>query len=155
MTNVANGNDVGAPLAGYAAYRRAGDLVYFAGIIAVDVVHHKVVSGYRDIPEDARAFAGFTGEMSSDETEGPIASQSWYVLDTLRRLVGELGGTLESVVNLTQYFVDLRDYPIYARIRNKFFTVPPASTCVQVSQLLPSRLARLEVQAVAQLPPLR
>jgi enamine deaminase RidA (YjgF/YER057c/UK114 family) len=145
-------SDVARPLAGYAPYRRGGDFVYFAGIIAADPVAGRVVNGYADLPEHARSTAGQTGEMSTDEHEGPIAAQSWYVLDALRRTVESAGGTLDDVVNVTQYFTDLRDYPVYARIRSTFFSVPPASTCVQVTELLPNRLTRLEVQAVAYLP---
>jgi enamine deaminase RidA (YjgF/YER057c/UK114 family) len=46
-----------------------------------------------------------------------------------------------SVVKLTQYFRDLRDFPIYNRIRSQFFADPPASTVVQVSALLPTSAA--------------
>lgn len=145
-------SDVAMPLANYAPFRRAGDLVYFAGITAADPAAGRVVTGYADLPEHARAEAGQTGEMSTDEQEGPIAAQSWYVLDALRRTVESAGGTLDDLVNVTQYFTDLRDYPIYSRIRGKFFRVPPASTCVGVTGLLPNRLSRLEVQAVAYIP---
>jgi enamine deaminase RidA (YjgF/YER057c/UK114 family) len=144
--------DIAAPLARYAPYRRAGDLVYFAGIIAADVAGGRIVTGYVDLPEYARSEAGQTGEMSTDEKEGPIAAQSWYVLDALRRTVASAGGTLEDVVNVTQYFTDLREYPIYARVRAKFFRNPPASTCIGVVELLPNSLTRLEVQAVACIP---
>jgi enamine deaminase RidA (YjgF/YER057c/UK114 family) len=150
--NVDTSQDVAKPLANYAPFRRAGNLVYFAGIIAADPVAGRVVNGYADLPEHARAEAGQTGEMSTDEQEGPIAAQSWYVLDALRRTVESAGGTLDDLVNVTQYFTDLRDYPVYSRIRSRFFRVPPASTCVQVNELLPNRLTRLEVQAVAYIP---
>jgi enamine deaminase RidA (YjgF/YER057c/UK114 family) len=148
-------SDVAKPLSRYAPFRRAGDLVFFAGIIAADADTGKVVTGYADLAPQARVEAGQTGELSSDEQDGPIAAQSWYVLDALRRTVATAGGTLEDVVNLTQYFTDMRDFPIYNRIRAQFFEVPPASTCVRVVQLLPNTLTRLEVQAVAYIPQAR
>jgi Putative translation initiation inhibitor, yjgF family len=73
-------------------------------------------------------------------------------MDSLRRTVATAGGTLDDVVNLTQYFTDLRDFPVYNRVRGEFFTTPPASTCVRVVELLPTPVARLEVQATAYIP---
>jgi enamine deaminase RidA (YjgF/YER057c/UK114 family) len=139
-------------LARYAPYRRAGDLVYFAGIIAVDTVAGRTVTGYADLPAEARATLGETGEMSVDLKDGPIAAQSWFIMEQLRRVVQEAGGTLDDVVNLTQYFVDLRDFPIYNQIRATYFPNPPASTVVRVAELLPTPASLLEVQAVAYIP---
>jgi Putative translation initiation inhibitor, yjgF family len=144
--------DVAKPLARYAPFRRAGDLVFFAGIIAVNPDTGKVIESYADLPEEMRAPAGETGEISVDSQDGPIAAQSWYVMESLRRTVATAGGTLEDVVNLTQYFTDLRDFPVYNRVRGEFFAVPPASTCVRVAGLLPTTSARLEVQAIAYIP---
>lgn len=143
---------VAAPLARYAPFVRAGDFVYFAGIVAADPTTGLVVRSYADLPADARVDAGQTGEMSVDSKDGPIAAASWYVLDQLRRTVETAGGTLNDVVNLTQYFTDLRDFPIYNRIRTQFFDTAPASTVVEVAGLLPTADSRLEVQAIAYIP---
>jgi enamine deaminase RidA (YjgF/YER057c/UK114 family) len=140
------------PLARYAPYRRAGDLVYLAGIIAVDTVAGRTVGGYADIPADVRATLGETGEMSVDSKDGPIAAQSWFIMEQLQRVLQEVGGTMDDVVNLTQYFIDLRDFPIYNRIRATYFPNPPASTVVRVAELLPTPESLLEVQAVAYIP---
>ena len=53
--------------------------------------------------------------------DGPIAAQSVFILDSLRKTVEAAGGTLDEVVKLTQYFRSLRDFSIYNRIRTKFF----------------------------------
>lgn len=144
--------DLLPPLARYAPYRRAGDLVFFAGIIAVDTVKGRTIKGYADLPERARSALGETGEMSVDSKDGPIAAQSWFILEQLRRAVEDAGGDLDDVVNLTQYFLDLRDFPVYNRVRGMYFPSPPASTVVRVSELLPTRDTLLEVQAVAHIP---
>jgi enamine deaminase RidA (YjgF/YER057c/UK114 family) len=144
--------DVLPPLARYAPYRRAGDLVYVAGIIAVDTVGGRTITGYADLPADVRAALGETGEMSVDSKDGPIAAQSWFILEQLKRLLEEAGGAMDDVVNLTQYFLDLRDFPIYNRIRATYFPNPPASTVVRVAELLPTPESLLEVQAVAYIP---
>ena len=148
-----NSEGVAQPLSRYAPYRRAGDLVYFSGIIAVDPALGRVVKGYEDIPEDARTWIGATGEMSTDAKDGPIAAQSWYVLDSLRKTVAAAGGSLDDVVKLTQYFRTLRDFPVYNRIRAQFFEgEPPASTVLRVVELLPTPDTLLEVEAIAYIP---
>ncbi len=144
--------DVAQPLAAYAPYRRAGDLVYFAGVVPADPAAGKVISGFDDIPAEVRDELGATGEMSADSKDGPALAQSWFVLTNLEKTVRAAGGTLDDVVNLTQYFVDLRDYTLYNRVRLKFFPNPPASTVVRVKELLPTPESRLEVQAVAYIP---
>jgi enamine deaminase RidA (YjgF/YER057c/UK114 family) len=145
-------SDIATPLANYAPFRRAGDLVYFAGIIAADPEAGKVVNGFADLPAEVRAELGETGEMSTDAKTGPVLAQSWYVLESLRKTVEAAGGTLDDVVNLTQYFTDLSDFPYYNQVRSTFFPNPPASTCVRVLELLPNTVSRLEVQAVAHIP---
>ncbi len=144
--------DIARPLSRYAPFRRAGDLVYFSGIVAADPATGRIVRGYADLPPHARREAGETGEMSSDAKDGPIAAQSWFVLTRLRATVEAAGGTLEDVVKLTQYFRYLRDFPIYNRIRATFFTNPPASTVVRVLELLPTEDSLLEVEAIAHIP---
>jgi enamine deaminase RidA (YjgF/YER057c/UK114 family) len=143
---------VAKPLSRYAPFRRAGDLVLFAGITAADPERGIVIRGYSDLPPDLRRQAGETGEMSSDAKNGPITAQSWFVLDRLRTTVAAAGGSLDDVVKLTQYFCDLRDFPIYNEVRGKFFRDPPASTVVRVVELLPTRDVLLEVEAIAHIP---
>jgi enamine deaminase RidA (YjgF/YER057c/UK114 family) len=55
-------------------------------------------------------------------------------------------------VKLTQYFCNLRDFPIYNEVRAKFFRDPPASTVVRVVELLPTPDVLLEVEAIAHIP---
>jgi len=43
---------------------------FFAGIIAVDHATMKVVTGYSDLPPEARRLAGETGELSTDMKDG-------------------------------------------------------------------------------------
>lgn len=71
-----------------------------------------VIKGYADLPADARRLAGEIGEMSTDMKDGPIAAQSWWILNRLRLTVEAAGGTLNDVVKLTQFFRNLRDFPM-------------------------------------------
>jgi enamine deaminase RidA (YjgF/YER057c/UK114 family) len=144
---------IAAPLARYAAWRRAGDFVFLSGVIAVDPARKLVVRGYDDIPDDAAAAIGRTGEFSTDAREGPILAQSWYVLDRIRLTVEAAGGRMSDVFKLVQYFKDLDHFPHYSRVRKLFFPgEPPASTVVEVSGMLPTPDVLVEVEATAWLP---
>ncbi|MFQ5427296.1 MAG: RidA family protein, partial [Gaiellales bacterium] len=102
-----------------------------------------------DLPEEVGA-ALATGAPSIDCKEGPIAAQTWFILDQARQILESEGLSLRDVVKLTQYMVDLRDFPVYNRIRLDFFPDdPPASTVVQVAGLLPTGDSRVEVDVVA------
>lgn len=141
------------PLARYAAWRRAGDLVLLSGVIAVDPTTGVIVKGYADIPPDARKLIGQTGEFSTDTKEGPILAQSWFVLDRIRATVEEAGGSMGDVVRLVQYFRNLDHFPLYSRVRKLFFpNNPPASTVVEVSEMLPTADIVIEVEATAWVP---
>jgi enamine deaminase RidA (YjgF/YER057c/UK114 family) len=146
-------SDIAQPLARYAAWRRAGDLVLMSGVIAVDPARSLIVRGYADIPADARALVGQTGEFSTDYKEGPMLAQSWFVLDRIRSTIEAAGGRMADVVRLVQYFKDLDQFPLYSRVRQLFFPgQPPASTVVEVSGMLPSADILIEVEATAYVP---
>ena len=143
----------GKPLARYAAWRRAGDLVFLSGVIAVDPAAGRIVRGYADIPPEAADLIGRTGEFSTDIKEGPILAQSWAVLDGIRQTIEAAGGRLSDVIKLVQYFKCLDHFPHYSRVRKLFFPgEPPASTVVEVSGMLPTPDILIEVEATAYLP---
>ena len=144
---------IAQPLARYAAWRRAGDLVFLSGIIAVDPAASRIVRGFDDIPEQAADLIGRTGEFSSDAKDGPILAQSWYVLDRIRLTVEAAGGQMSDVVKLVQYFRNLDHFPRYSQVRKRFFPgEPPASTVVEVSAMLPTSDILIEVEATAWMP---
>lgn len=146
-------SEIAKPLARYAPWRRAGDLVLLSGVIAVDPAAGRIVRGYADIPGQARALLGETGEFSTDLREGPILAQSWWVLDRVRATVESAGGHMADVVKLVQYFRNLDHFPHYSRVRKLFFPgEPPASTVVEVSAMLPSDDILVEVEATAWIP---
>ena len=144
---------IAQPLARYAAWRRAGDLILLSGVIAVDPSRQLIVKGYDDIPPDAADAIGRSGEFSTDLKEGPILAQSWFVLDRIRATVEDAGGQMSDVVKLVQYFRNLDHFPYYSRVRRRFFPgEPPASTVVEVSAMLPSADILVEVEATAYVP---
>lgn len=141
------------PLAKYAAWRRAGDFVFLSGVIAVDPARKLIVRGFDDIPPEAQALLGRTGEFSTDIKEGPILAQSWFVLNSIKATIEAAGGQMSDVFKLVQYFKNLDHFPHYSRVRKLFFTgEPPASTVVEVSAMLPTADILVEVEATAYLP---
>ena len=143
----------GQPLARYLAAKRIGDLVYFSGVIAVDPTNGQVVQRFEQLAPTVRQQLGETGELSVDVFQAPVLVQSWCVLDRIRALAEEHGGSMASVFKLVQYFTDLRDYPLYSRVRRQFYPgEPPISTVVEVSGMLPSREVRIEVEGTAHIP---
>ena len=153
MTSASANAATGQPLARYAASKRIGDMVYLSGVIAVDPSSRRVVSNFDQLPEAVREQLGETGEMSVDIFQAPMLVQSWFVLDRIRQLAQAEGGSMADVFKLVQYFTDLRDYPLYNRVRRLFYPgEPPVSTVVEVSGMLPSREVRIEVEATAFIP---
>jgi len=151
---------MGKPMANYAAAKRVGDWVLMSGVVAVDPATRRAVASYEDIPEAARsALQGLgyaTGQMTVDIFEAPIVAQSWFVLERIRALAAEHGGSMADVVKLVQYFRRLDHYPAYNRVRGLFYPeTPPVSTVVEVSNFLPGDNVWIEVEATMYLPPAR
>jgi enamine deaminase RidA (YjgF/YER057c/UK114 family) len=143
----------GQPLARYAASRRVGDWVFMSGVIAVDPGTGQVRQAFAELPSQVRQQLGESGELSVDAFQAPILVQSWCVLDRIRQLAEAEGGAMSDVFKLVQYFTDLRDYPLYNRVRRLFYPGdPPVSTVVEVSGMLPSRQVLVEVEATAFIP---
>jgi enamine deaminase RidA (YjgF/YER057c/UK114 family) len=148
---------MGKPMANYAAAKRVGDFVFMSGVVAVDPATRRAVASYDDIPEAARtALQGLgyaTGQMSVDVFEAAIVAQSWFVLERIRALAAEYGGTMNDVVKLVQYFRHLNHYAPYNRVRGLFYPgEPPVSTVVEVSRFLPGDEVLVEVEATMYLP---
>lgn len=138
------------PLARYSAWTRRGDFIFLSGIIAVDPARGRIIRGYDDLPAGLADRIGRSGEFSVDARDGPIIAQSWVVLDRIRATMEEAGGSMADVFKLVQYFRNLNDFPRYNAVRKMFFPgVPPVSTVVEVSAMLPSDDILIEVEATA------
>ncbi|MCH9687796.1 MAG: RidA family protein [Deltaproteobacteria bacterium] len=105
-------------------HRGHGGLIYTSGHAAVD-------------PDDLRRI------------RGTFEEETRYTLDALRRTLEEAGSSLEKVLKVTAYLVDMKHYPDFNRIYASYFPGenPPARTCVEV-QRLPYDF-QVEIEAVA------
>jgi len=84
-----------------------------------------------------------TGQL----VEGDIATQSRRVFDKLSAVCAAAGGSLDQVVRVGIYLMDLGDFAAVNAVMADYFTAPyPARSTIQVSGL--PRGARVEVDAI-------
>ena len=84
-----------------------------------------------------------TGQL----VEGDIAAQARRVFDNLRAVCEAAGGSLDDVVRVGIYLMDLEDFAAVNAVMAEAFTAPyPARSTIQVSGL--PRGARVEVDAI-------
>jgi reactive intermediate/imine deaminase len=82
--------------------------------------------------------------------EGGIAEQTRQTLQNIRTCVEAAGCTLDDVVKVNAYLVDLADFAAYNEVYLEFFSQPyPARTSVQAG--LPAGVL-IEIEAVARKP---
>lgn len=104
---------------------RAGDTLYISGQVA-------------------RPFEGGTGLVGKDEYE-----QSKQIFARIERIIKAAGGTMDNLVKMTIYVVDITKNTEVWRARREFFTGDfPASTLVEVSSLAKPEVL-VEIEAVA------
>ena len=129
-----NFSDRPGALAHYPHARRIGNLLFLSGLSSrrPDNSHAGVT-----IHED--------GRVDTD-----IEAQTTAVIDNMRILLERCGSSLNQVVDLTSFLVDMKDFPGYNRVYNKHFDAltGPTRTTVAVHQL-PHPNLRIEMKAIA------
>jgi 2-iminobutanoate/2-iminopropanoate deaminase len=81
--------------------------------------------------------------------EGDVAAQTRQVMENLRVALEAAGATFADVVKITNYVVDVREYPKVAPVREEYLTPPyPASSMVEVRALMIPELL-IEIEAIA------
>jgi enamine deaminase RidA (YjgF/YER057c/UK114 family) len=104
---------------------RAGDTLYISGQVA-------------------RPFEGGTGMVGNNEYE-----QTRQIFSRIERIIKAAGGTMDSLVKMTIFVVDIRNNTEVWRARREFFTGDfPASTLVEVRSLAKPDVL-VEIEAVA------
>ena len=80
---------------------------------------------------------------------GDVAAQTHQVCQNLKAAVEAAGGTLDDVVRVDVYVLDVADFDAIHAVRRQYFTgPPPASTMVEVSAFVrPEYL--IEINAIA------
>lgn len=127
------------PRGKYPHFRRAGDFIYVSGL-----------SSRRPDNTIAGAAADALGTMQLD-----IRAQTRAVIENLARILEAAGASLDDVVDVVTFLVDMNDFGGYNDVYGEFFGQDgPARTTVAVHQL-PHPHLRIEIKAVAWKPAVR
>ncbi len=79
---------------------------------------------------------------------GTIEEESKLAMENLRIILEEAGSSLDKVLKVTVYLIDMREYGRFNGVYKKFFEKnPPARTCVQAAKLPFG--ARVEIDVIA------
>ncbi|HEY0336434.1 MAG TPA: RidA family protein, partial [Burkholderiales bacterium] len=114
----------------------AGPFLFLAGQIPVDTSKpgSPLIRNYDDIPEEGRFLR--VGRSHEDTRNGPIAAQTWFTYDLIRQHLEAVGSSLDRILNLIVYLQDIRDFPTFHRVHERFFrSKPPALTVVEVGEV--------------------
>ena len=94
-----------------------------------------------------------SGQLCNDPNtrrlaEGGIGPETRQVCENLKAVLDAAGSSLERVVKVTIYMVDLGELPEMNAIFSQYFPVdPPARTTFECSRLVAN--ARVEIEAIA------
>lgn len=116
---------VGAPVGPFVQAVKAGNLLYISGQVA----------------------RGLDGNVVG---KGDPAAQMRHIMENLKAIVEEAGGTLADIVKVTVFVKRIEDYPVTWEVRRQYFgDTLPSSTLVAVKELLhPDFLIEIEAVAV-------
>ena len=83
---------------------------------------------------------------------GDCTAQTRQVMSRIRAIVAAAGATMQDVVKITTFLVNLDDYPAFSGVRSETFpSSPPASSTVVVAALVRPEFL-VEVEAVVHIP---
>lgn len=81
--------------------------------------------------------------------KGDIAVQTAQVFENIKSIVEEAGGTMENIVALTTYFTNIKDFPKYREVREKYIKPESvAATTMAVTALVHPDMI-VEVEGIA------
>ncbi|MCC7104083.1 MAG: RidA family protein [Chloroflexi bacterium] len=114
---------------------RAGNLLFLAGQTGVDHQGGRLVRSLKDLGDRARPLLdlGLFGNLWDDTIRGPVAAQAWVILDNVRVLLEDQGGSIDDLVKVTVYLRDLQTLSAFELAWQLFFPAnPPARTVIGV-----------------------
>ena len=114
----------------------AGPYLFLAGQIPIDTASPgaPLIRNYDDVPEAGRFLK--VGRSHEDTRDGPIAAQTWFTYDLIRQHLEAAGSSMDQVLNLIVYLQDIRDFPTFHRVHERFFgTAAPALTVIEVGEV--------------------
>lgn len=89
-------------------------------------------------------------DPATGEVGGDIVAQTRQVLENLKSILTEAGGSLDNIIKTTVFITDLSGFQAMNEVYSLYFKVnPPARSTVEVSGL--AKKALVEIEAVAQI----
>ena len=83
---------------------------------------------------------------------GDAGAQTRQIMSRIRTIVEAAGATMQDVVKITTFIVNIDDYPAFSQVRSETFPAdPPASSTVVVAGLVRPEFL-VEVEAVVRVP---
>ena len=83
---------------------------------------------------------------------GDAGAQTRQIMSRIQTIVEAAGATMQDVVKITTFLVNIDDYPAFSQVRSETFpTDPPASSTVVVAGLVRPEFL-VEVEAVVRVP---
>ena len=90
---------------------------------------------------------GAVDPVTNQVKTGTIETETRMALDNIERIMAEAGASLDNILQVSVYLLDIREYGRFNDVYRAYFTNPmPARTCLQVAKL-PFGL-RVEIDAV-------
>jgi enamine deaminase RidA (YjgF/YER057c/UK114 family) len=105
----------------YSQAVRCGPLIFLAGHIPIqtDQPGKPLVRSYDDVPEEGRIL--MTGRSHPDSRHGPIAAQTWYTYDQIRKNLAAQGLSMDDIIQVTIFLQDIRDFGAFHKVHRHFF----------------------------------
>lgn len=127
----------------------SGDLLFTAGHIAIKTAEpgKPLVNSFDDVPEEGRFLA--TGRSHPDNRDGPIAAQTWYVYEELRKLLAANKLGFDDVLLSTVYLADVRDFAVFHRVHRHFFPKDTTALAVSGFDEVGHRGCKIEIELTA------
>ncbi len=114
----------------------AGPYLFLAGQIPIDTStpQSPLIRTYADVPPEGRFLS--VGRSHEDARNGPIAAQTWFTYDLIRKHLEGAGSSMTQVMNLIVYLQDMRDFPTFHRVHEHFFPdTAPALTVIEAGEV--------------------
>ncbi len=90
------------------------------------------------------------GPRTGEIVEGGLSAQTTQVLENMKAVVEAAGAEMESIVKVTIYLTDMKQFAVVNEIYGSYFSAPhPARACVEVSAL--PKGVEIEMDAIAHL----
>jgi len=90
---------------------------------------------------------GAVDPVTNQVKAGTIENETRLALDNIKMIMTGAGGSLENILQVSAYLLDIREYGRFNDVYRVYFKEPmPARTCVQVGKL-PFGL-RVEIDAI-------